>query len=198
MRADVASTAELPGVEGASRHSPGRIARFLLQALFNLVVTHLPGHGLRQAWLRLLGARLGRGTIIFRGTTVLGAERLRLGDRVHVGFRAVLDARGGITVADDVNLSSDVQILTADHNVYSSTFERRVAPVAIEHHAWLATRAMVLPGVTVRHGGVVAAGAVAVRDVPARTVVGGVPARPISERRADLSYRLVARRPPIY
>jgi putative colanic acid biosynthesis acetyltransferase WcaF len=163
-----------------------------------MVITHLPGHWLRQTWLRLLGVRIGAGTIIFRGTTIFGAEKLRLGERVHVGFRAVLDARGGITVADDVNLSSDVQVLTAEHNVHSPDFERRVAPVAIERHAWVATRAMVLPGVTVRHGGVVAAGGVAARDVPDNTIVGGVPARPIGQRDADLTYQLFARRPPLY
>jgi putative colanic acid biosynthesis acetyltransferase WcaF len=175
-----------------------RLPRFLAQAVFNLLITHLPGHWLRLAWLRALGARVGRGTIVFRGTTVIGAEHLVLGERVQVGFRVVLDARGGLTVAEDVLLSSDSQLLTANHNVASDDFERQVAPIVIADHAWVATRAMVLAGVTVGRGAVVAAGGVAARDVAPLTIVGGVPARPLRERTGGLDYRLDARRPPLY
>jgi putative colanic acid biosynthesis acetyltransferase WcaF len=170
----------------------------VLQALFNLVITQLPGHRLRQMWLRGLGAKIGAGSILFRGITVFGAERLRIGERVHVGFRVVLDARGGITVGDDVDISSDSQLLTASHNVRSPWFERQVAAVAIESHTWIATRAIILAGVTLGRGAVAAAGSVVTRDVAACTVVAGVPATPIGSRRSDLSYRLVARRPPLY
>ncbi|MBV8956616.1 MAG: acyltransferase [Solirubrobacterales bacterium] len=178
--------------------SPGAIVQFLLQALFNLLITHLPGHWLRLLWLRLLGVRIGSGTIIFRGTTVFGARELQLGERVHVGFRVVLDARGGIRVGEDVNISSDVQLLTARHAVHSPEFEREVAPIVIEDHVWVATRAMVLAGVKAARGAVIAAGAIATRDVPELTVVAGVPATATGSRRSDLSYRLVARRPPLY
>jgi putative colanic acid biosynthesis acetyltransferase WcaF len=186
------------GEKRRGRPSPGAMARFLLQALFNMLVTHLPGHWLRQGWLRMLGAHIGSGTIIFRGATVLGAQELRLGERVHIGFRVVLDARGGITVANDVNISSDSQIITAKHEVHSPNFEREVAPVVIEHHVWAATRTMILAGVRVGAGAVIAAGGVVVRDVPPGTVVAGVPAKPIGRRRSDLTYRLEARRPPLY
>jgi putative colanic acid biosynthesis acetyltransferase WcaF len=183
---------------GSEGHSLSDLARFLLQGLFNVIITQLPGHWLRQGWLRMLGTEIGDGSIIFRGTTVFGAEHLRLGERVQVGFRVVLDARGGITVGDDVNISSDSQLLTAKHAIHSPGFEREVAPILIEDHAWAATRSMVLAGVTVARGAVIAAGGVATRDVPASTVVAGVPAKPIQERRGELGYRLVARRPPLY
>jgi putative colanic acid biosynthesis acetyltransferase WcaF len=181
-----------------TRHSPSAVLRFVFQGVFNLIVTHLPGHWLRQLWLRSLGAEIGAGSILFRGTTVLGAEHLRLGERVHVGFRVVLDARGGITVANDVTISSDSQLLTAKHDVHSAGFERQIAPVVIERHAWIATRAMVLAGVTVGAGGVVAAGAVVTRDVAPSTIVAGVPGKPIGRRTSELTYRLIGRRPPLY
>ena len=175
-----------------------RLTRFLAQAVFNLLITHLPGHWLRLGWLRAVGADVGRGVCVFRGTTVIGAEHLVLGDRVQVGFRVVLDARGGLSIAEDVLLSSDTQFLTANHNLASADFERQVAPIVIADHAWIATRAVVLAGVTVGQGGVVAAGAVATRDVPPRAIVGGVPARPVGERTGGLAYRLDVRRPPLY
>lgn len=175
-----------------------RLIRFLGQGVFNLLITQLPGHWLRLGWLRALGARLGRGVCVFRGTTVIGAEQLVLGDRVQVGFRVVLDARGGLTVAEDVLISSDTQLLTANHNLSSDDFERQVAPIVIGDHAWVATRAIVLAGVTLGRGAVVSAGGVASRDVPPRAIVGGVPARPLGERSGGLDYRLDVRRPPLY
>jgi putative colanic acid biosynthesis acetyltransferase WcaF len=176
-----------------------RLIRFVAQGLFNLLITQLPGHWLRLAWLRALGARVGRGVCVFRGTTVIGAQHLVLSDRVQVGFRVVLDARGGLTIAEDVLVSSDSQFLTARHDVGSPGFEREVAPIEIGDHAWIATRAMVLAGVSVGRGAVVAAGGVATRDVPPLAIVGGVPAKFVAERTGALDYRLdVSLRPPLY
>ncbi len=180
------------------QRTAGTLTRFLAQAVFNLVVTHLPGHWLRRTWLRGLGAQIGSGSILFRGVTVLGANRLALAERVHVGFRVVLDARGGIWVANDVNISSDSQLLTARHDPHSPGFERQVAAIVLESHTWVATRAMVLAGVTLRHGAIAAAGSVVTRDVPPGVIVGGVPARPLGARGTDLSYRLDGRPPPLY
>lgn len=59
----------------------------------------------------------------------------------------------------------------------------------IEDHAWIGARVIILPGVTVGEGAVVAAGAVVTRSVPPYAVVGGVPAKRIGERNRDLLYR---------
>jgi putative colanic acid biosynthesis acetyltransferase WcaF len=168
--------------------SARRKLRSLAEVLFNMYGTHIPVHRVRLAWLRLIGARLGARTTILRGTTVLGANRLRAGARCSVGWRCYLDARGGITLGDDVVISSDAQIITADHNCSSPHFEPRYAPVVVESYAWLATRSLVLKGVTVYRAGVVAAGGVATRDVEAGTIVGGVPAKPIGAREGTLAY----------
>ena len=171
---------------------------FLGQGVFNLLITHLPGHWLRLLWLRVLGAKLGRGVCVFRGTTVIGAQELVLGDRVQIGFRVVLDARGGLTVGEDVLVSSDGELITANHNVDSDDFERQVARIEIADHAWIATRAIVLAGVSVareRRG--VRWGCRDPRRLQPRTVVGGVPARRVAERSGGIDYRLGGRRPPL-
>lgn len=161
-----------------------------MQAVFNLLVTHVPIRALRHAWLRRLGVTIGDGAVVYRGTSVLGASGIHVGHRSIIGWRCVVDGRGGVTIEDDVVIASDCRIITADHDVRLPGFDVRYAPVTLENRAWLGTRAMVLKGVHVHYGAVVAAGGVATRDVPPLTIVGGVPARPIADRPAHLSYQL--------
>jgi maltose O-acetyltransferase len=62
--------------------------------------------------------------------------------------------------------------------------------VVIGDHAWIGYRALVLPGVTIGEGGVVAAGAVVTKDVPPYAIVAGNPARVVGQRTRDLTYEL--------
>lgn len=95
---------------------------------------------------------------------------------------------GGVKIADNVNISSYVKIITAGHDVRNQEFIGTEAPVVIDTNAWLATGCTVLEGVHIGEGAVVAAGAVVLKDVPPYTVVGGIPAKPISTRVKDLNY----------
>lgn len=165
------------------------------EVAFNLIGTHIPSHRVRQDWLRRMGAEIGERCAIFRGTTVLASRNLRLGSGCVVGERCLLDASGGIFIENNVNISSDVVVMTADHDIQSASFEARQAPVHIGSRAWLATRSTVLQGVDVGEGAVVAAGAVVVGNVAPFTLVGGVPAKVLGERTHQLTYDL-DHRPP--
>lgn len=174
-----------------------RSRQLLFEALYNIAGTHVPVRRLRRAWLRAAGADVAPGADVFLGTTVLGATSVVIGPRAQIGFRCVIDGRGGIEIGPDAVVASDSQILTADHDIRSPDFEARYAPVRLEHHTWIGTGAMVLKGVTVGHGGVVAARALATRDVEPMTVVAGIPAVPISTRPGPLEYR-IGRSPRLY
>jgi acetyltransferase-like isoleucine patch superfamily enzyme len=80
-------------------------------------------------------------------------------------------------------------VYTAEHDPQSPTFSVTSAPVVIEDLCYVAAHAVVLPGVRIGRGAVVAAGAVVVRDVEPYTIVEGVPARVIGERTQELRYR---------
>jgi putative colanic acid biosynthesis acetyltransferase WcaF len=162
----------------------------LLEAAFNKVVTHVPVRALRRWWLKLAGADLAPDVAIFCGAQVLNPGGLSIGRRGAIGWRTFLDARGGITMGNDVNVASDCHIITADHDVRSPHFEARYAPVLLEDFTSVGTRCMVLKGVTIGRGGVVAAGAVVNRNVPECTIVGGIPAKPIGTRPSDLLYTI--------
>lgn len=167
----------------------GSLREKLGERVYNNVVTHIPSHFLRQSVLRLGGAKIGRDTSILGGSTVLGLGRLRIGDCCSIGFRVLLDARGGLDIDDDCVLASDVQIITAKHIVDSDDFGIDMGPVHIKHHAWIASRATILQDVTVGVGAVVGACSLVNSDVDDMAVVAGVPARLRGKRNSSLQYR---------
>jgi maltose O-acetyltransferase len=102
----------------------------------------------------------------------------------------LLDGRAGLRIGHNVSISEGTALFTLDHDPQSPTFERRGAPVIVGDRVFIGARAIILPGVTIGEGAVVGAGAVVTRDVPPYTIVTGAPARPIGERRRDLTYTL--------
>ena len=107
-----------------------------------------------------------------------------------IGDHCFLDYRGSIFIGKNVNFSSYVMIFTMDHDPQDPFFGPRVKPVIIEDYVWLSTRCIVLPGVKVGKGAVVAAGAVVTKDVDPYTIVGGVPAKKIGDRIKNLDYNV--------
>lgn len=154
------------------------------------VIGRLPFHALRILGLRILKAKIGKRTGIYRGFEVRRPRFLTIGNSSVVGHGALLDARCGLTIGDNVNLSNEVMIWTLHHDYNDRNFAQTGAPVIIGNYAWICSRAIILPGVTIGEGAVVAAGAVVARDVAPYTVVGGVPAKPIAKRNEHLTYDL--------
>lgn len=150
----------------------------------------LPIHALRIAALKKWGATIGPGATFYHGFEVRNARGLRVGARASIGNDAILDARGGLDIGSNVNLSTGVQIWTGQHDWQSETFAYEKAPVTICDHVWLSARVIVLPGVTIGAGAVVAAGAVVSHDVDPYTLVGGVPAKKIGDRPSPMAYQL--------
>jgi putative colanic acid biosynthesis acetyltransferase WcaF len=160
--------------------------------LLNHIVCRIPLVASRMAWYSRFGVDFEdhRTGVIMLGSEVHEPRRLRIGRNCAIGKQCVLDARGEITIGRDVNISSHAQLQTAKHLIDDPDFMHDYSPIAIGDRAWIAEGAMVLGGVTIGEGAVVAARAVVSKDVAPFTVVGGVPARPIRERARDLRYHL--------
>lgn len=105
-----------------------------------------------------------------------------IGERSSIGKGSWVYALGTITIGKNVCIGEDVRLLTGSHDIASSHFNLATKPIIIDDNAWVATGAMVLPGVTIGEGAVVAAGAVVTKDVEPWTVVGGNPAKFIKKR----------------
>jgi acetyltransferase-like isoleucine patch superfamily enzyme len=154
------------------------------------VVSILPSNHLRILALRSMGARIGKGVVIYSGFEIRQPWDLTIQRGSIIGHNCILDCRGGILIGENVNLSSEVAIWTAQHDPQSATFGAEIAAVKVEDRAWLSFRTTVLPGVTIHEGAVLAAHAVATKDIPAFSIAGGVPARVIGARNPALTYNL--------
>ncbi len=112
---------------------------------------------------------------IFRGAT------LEVGANVSVSFNSKLLCFDNIKIGDGSMVSWDVEIRDSDLHVISREDFVMSKPIQIGSHVWIGCRAMILKGVTIGDGAVVAAGAVVTRDVPKNCLVAGVPARIVRE-----------------
>lgn len=131
-------------------------------------------------------------TIHFR-TEMRCPERLTLDDGTIIGDNAILDARRGLTMGRNVNLSSNVSIYALQHDHRDPNFdcppEDKVKfSVEIDDRVWLGSNVIVLPGVHIGEGAVCCAGCVVTKDVEPYSVVAGIPAKRVSERPRNLTY----------
>ncbi|MEH3034417.1 MAG: DapH/DapD/GlmU-related protein [Aeromicrobium erythreum] len=135
--------------------------------------------GLRQVWSELTGRPVDDTLHLVPPVYSDHGLAIRLGRNVFVNQGCRLDDIGGIEIGDDVMLGPGVHLVSAGHPVDPERRRREVtsAPIRIGRNVWIGARATVLQGVTIGDDAVVAAGAVVTRDVAARTLVAGVPAR---------------------
>jgi acetyltransferase-like isoleucine patch superfamily enzyme len=175
----------------------GRKARNRLgELIYNMFITHIPSHTIRQGFLRLMGATIGKHSAIMRATTILDIEFLTVGNGTTVGSRCLLDARAGLWIGDNVIIAADVHILGGGHDINHPDFLPVPIPTVIEDYVWIASRAMVLPSL-IRRGAVVGAQALVIKDVGECEVVGGNPAKVISKRNPD-ALRYTGRFRPLF
>lgn len=170
-----------------------RIKTVLLEIIvFKLhFVGHVPSHHFRRFFYRLGGMKIGKGSAIHMHLKLYNPFNIAIGEDSIIGEDAVLDGRDKLTIGNHVDIASEVMIYNAQHNVNDPSFRAIHAPVVIEDYVFIGPRAIILPGITIKKGAVVGAGAVVTKDVPEYSIVGGVPAKHIGERGAkDLNYRL--------
>jgi acetyltransferase-like isoleucine patch superfamily enzyme len=115
-----------------------------------------------------------------------------VGNESFVG-RVEISAHAAVTIGNRVCINDGVKILTASHDIRHPNWPTVAKPVKIEDYAWIATNAIILPGVTIGRGAVVGAGAVVSQNVPANAIARGNPAViTMDQRSLDLDYSPVS------
>lgn len=165
---------------------------FLDFELFLLrIIGYVPFHIVRTFFYRLCGIKIGKGSTIHMWAGFYQPENIAIGDDTILGDHAFLDGRARIDIGNHVDIASQVLIYNSQHDIDSEDFHGISKPVRIEDYTFIGPRAIILPGVTIGKGAVVAAGAVVTDDVEPFTVVGGVPAKEIRKRlNTDPHYKL--------
>ena len=139
---------------------------------------------MRCGLLRLCGASIGRRCFVRGGLLIQESFNLTLGDDVFINAGCCLDLSAPIVIGSRVQMAYQVTLITGGHAIgphESRAGEHCPAPIYIGDGAWIGARAIILPGVTIGAGAVVAAGALVTKDVPPDTLVVGVPAQPVRE-----------------
>ncbi|TVP78938.1 MAG: acyltransferase [Puniceicoccaceae bacterium] len=115
-------------------------------------------------------------TSLFTGA----AGSLDIGENVFINQGVTLAAENRVVIGAHTKLAEFVTITDSTYHAVAPGQSVRIASIQIGRNVWIGTRAIILPGVSIGDHAVIGAGAVVTSDVPPRTVVGGVPARPIS------------------
>jgi acetyltransferase-like isoleucine patch superfamily enzyme len=160
---------------------------FLALSVVRMIVRAIawPFEQLLWLWGRVrfgaLVRKRGIGCVCHWNARLKYPDNISLGDYVVIGANASIGAHSTIVIGDRVRISQDVVIETAglDFSKGPPPYEHRSSPIVIEEGVWIGARAIVLGGVRVGAHAVIAAGAVVTKDIPAGTIVGGVPARPL-------------------
>ena len=157
--------------------------------LFNRWLTFIPFHAPRLWLMRRMLGKIGAAPSVLMGLELRNPSNIKLGDNVVLNRGVLLDGRGGrLSIGNNVDIAQETAIWTLEHDAHDDHHRAVGAPVTIEDYVWIGHRAIILPGVHIGRGAVVAAGAVVVRDVSSMTIVGGVPAKLIGQRRSALKY----------
>lgn len=147
------------------------------------------------AVIRAIGAsfffqHVGKKVFFARHLDVRSPYRIKIGDFTSINKRVLLDGRGPLVIGNNVDIAQEVNIWTEQHDYNDPMYKSVCKPVVIEDYVWIASRATILPGVTISRGAVIASCAVVTKDVPALAIVAGVPAKIIGYRNDCMQYKL--------
>jgi len=168
--------------------------RSIYVALYEIVlctVFYLPRvpffSNLKKSFLSLVGAKIGKRPSIYPGAWIFPGKGLIAGDDIDIALGVIITTNGGVRIGNRVLIGYRAQIISANHKIppmrdkiFDSGHEKK--EVIIEDDVWIGANAIILPGVKIGQGAVVAAGSIVNKDVPAYSTVGGVPAKIIKQR----------------
>jgi putative colanic acid biosynthesis acetyltransferase WcaF len=156
-------------------------AWYLTKMVFFLTAFPWPAR-LKAALLRLFGAQVGTGLVMRPRVNIHFPWKLTLGDHVWIGEGCTILNLEPISIADHSALAHEVYLAAGGHDIGDPTLSYRNRPIVIETGCWVATRAMIGPGVTIGENSVVGAGAIVMKSVPPNSVMGSAVSKRLSDR----------------
>jgi len=137
--------------------------------------------------LRCVGASVGKRVVFYPGVWIVPGRKLILGDDVDLALDVLITTSGGVEIGDRTLVGYRTQILSSNHvippgkgNIFTAGHDKKA--VTIGKDVWIGGNCLILPGITIGDGAVVAGGSVVTKDVEAFTIVAGVPAKLLKVR----------------
>lgn len=142
---------------------------------------------LKKLMLKSMGAKIGKGVVIYPGVWIAPGRNLIVEDNVDLAKDVLITTSGGVSIGKRSLIGYRTQILSANHSIppIGEPFPisgHLLAQVRIENDVWIGANCIITPGVSIGEGAVVAAGSVVTKDVLSNSIVGGVPAKLIKMR----------------
>lgn len=142
----------------------------------------------RYALLRTMTKSIGDNVSVFSDVYLLNPENMKIGNNVSIQPMVYIEAFGGVSIGNDVSIAEGVSIFSVNHgfreiDIPIKDQELVPLPIVIEDNVWIGAKAIILGGVTVSSGTIVAAGAVVHDSTEKNAIVAGVPARTIRVRK---------------
>jgi len=173
----------------------GKVLNTLSLFFYYLIFKHLPSKNspvspiviARACLCRHIFKSTGAKINIQRNVYFGRGNNISIGDHSGIGEDSILGQDDEIRIGNNVLIGPQLMIFTQNHNFSDTTRLIREQgatrrPVLIEDDVWIGARVIVLPGVTIGRGSVVAAGAVVTKSFPPYSIIGGVPAKIIGNR----------------
>lgn len=201
MQENVRETTSKTGRKNLRERISNRITTIYLESVTGFLwwfVGFIPSHHFRRFFYRLFGMKIGSGSTIHMMARIYDPRHITIGVDTIIGERATLDGRkqlpnskGGLEIGNHTDIASEVMFWTSQHDISDPSFKAIEEKVVIGDYVFIGPRAIILPGVNIGNGAIIAAGAIVTNDVEPFSIVAGVPAKPIGER-ADKnpSYKL--------
>ncbi len=137
---------------------------------------------LRELFARLFGRPVDPTFRVFPPFYTDFGKNITVGKNVFINAGCHFQDHGGVSIGDGCLIGHNVVFATLNHDFNPATRAAMTpAPIKLGKNVWIGSNAVILPGVSIGDGAIVAAGAVATKDVPANCVVGGVPARRVRD-----------------
>ncbi len=142
---------------------------------------------LKQSLLRLMGAKFGKGVVIYPGVWINPGRNLEVGNDVDLAKDVLITTSGGVKIGDRTLIGYRTQIISTNHTIPPIGMPFPISgdnpgPVIIGKDVWIGAGCIITPGVTIEDGAVIAAGSVVTKNVIENSIVGGVPAKIIKMR----------------
>lgn len=159
--------------------------------IVHIISGHIPFHHIRLIVFTINGMKIGNGSIIHMGCKFFKLNNIDIGKDTIIGNNAFLDGRSNIKIGDHVDIASEVMIYNSEHSINDPKFKATDAPVEVGDYVFIGPRVIILPGIKIGRGAVIAAGCVLTKNVPSYAIFAGVPGKMIGERKIrDLNYIL--------